>query len=408
MTLQRTSKSFLPALTIVLAALVALSPFAIDTYIAALPVMAKSLGIELHIAELTITFYFLGFAFGNFFGGPLSDAFGRKTIALTGIALYGIAASLIPFSPNVGLILFLRVLQAFGGGFATVTGNVFVRDWYSGKEVARFVTIISMIIMLAPLFAPVIGAGLISWFGWKSIFFFHLGFAFLLWLAMYFLIPESRDRALLTHKISGKDLIGKYRLFFADRRSVTLLFAISLPITGLYIFITSASFIYIEYFGLTQFQFPLFFGANIILNILLSLLNTFLLRKYQPEQILRGGLLLQLLSGITLAVAVRFQEPNLWAVFSSIVVFIGSLGLVFGNGTASILNYNPELAGSANATIGITRFALSFIIGSVMALFHTGNLVPFGTILFLCSLSGNLLFLWSFPSTRKQTKRKPV
>jgi len=401
MTLKKESRKFLPALTLIMAALAALSPFAIDTYIAALPVMAKSLGVELHVAELTITFYFLGFAFGNFIGGPLSDAFGRKTIALTGIAMYGIAASIIPFSPNIGLILFFRVVQAFGGGFATVTANVFVRDWYSGKQVARFVTIISMIIMLAPLFAPVIGAGLISVFGWKSIFFFHLGFALTLWFSLYVFIPESRAKVLLTHKISARDLIGKYRLFFSDRKSVILLFAISLPITGLYIFITSASFIYIEHFGISQLQFPLFFGANILLNILLSLLNTFLLRKYHPEQILRAGLFLQLLSGISLAVAVRFSEPNLWAVFSSIVVFIGSLGLVFGNGTAVILNNNPELAGSANATIGITRFALSFIVGSIMALFHTGDLIPFGTILFLCSLSGNLLLLWASLSKKR-------
>jgi len=401
MTLDRNSKVFIPTLTAVIAALVALSPFAIDTYIAALPVMAKSLGVELHVAELTITLYFLGFALGNFFGGPLSDAFGRKTIALIGIAMYGLAAMLIPISPNIELILLLRLIQAFGGGFATVTGNVFVRDWYSGKKVARFITIISMIIMLAPLFAPVIGAGLISLFGWKSIFIFHLVFASVLWISMYLLIPESRDKTLITKRITIGELLGKYSDFFSNRYPVLMLFAISLPMAGLYIFIQSASFIYIEYFGVTQLQFPIFFGANIILNILLSLLNTFLLKKYKPAQILRVGLFMQLLAGIALAVVVRMQEPTLMAVFIPIVFFIGSLGLVFGNGSATILNHNPELAGSANATIGIARFALSFLIGSIMTLFRTGDLIPFGTVLLLCSLSGNLLLIWAFKAGKE-------
>ncbi|MCY1719915.1 multidrug effflux MFS transporter [Prolixibacteraceae bacterium Z1-6] len=392
-TLSKTNKIFFPVLIIVLAALAAMSPFAIDTYIAALPMMATFFGVSLHVVELTITLYFFGFALGNFVGGPLSDSFGRKTIALTGIALYGFSSLAIPFCTKIEYILFLRILQAFGGGFATVTANVFIRDWYDGKQVARFVTIISMIIMLAPLFAPILGAALIHWWGWKSIFIFLLAFSVFLFLSLLLLIPESRDKKFITRKFTGKQLLEKYRIFFSNRQSTMMLFAISLPMSGMYIFITSASFIYIEYFGISPIRFPIFFGANVVLNILLSLLNTYLLRRYRPKQILRVGLLIQLIAGIALATAVRFSEPQLWAVFASIVVFIGSLGLVFGNGTATILNHNPEVAGSANATIGIARFALSFIIGSILTLFHTGDLIPFGTILLLCSLSGNILFL---------------
>ncbi len=378
-----------------MAAMVAMSPFAIDTYIAALPDIAEFFGVTLNVAELTITLYFLGFAFGNFFGGPLSDAFGRKTIALTGIALYGLASLLITTCTKIEYVLLLRVLQAFGGGFATVTGNVFIRDWYSGKQVARFVTIISMIIMLAPLFAPVLGAGLIHWYGWESIFWFLLAFSILLFLSMWLLIPESRAPELLTHKITGRQLLEKYRVFFSNKQSTILLFAISLPMSGLYVFITAASFIYMEYFGIPQMRFPLFFSANIVLNIMLSFLNTILLKKYDPEKILRYGLLLQLISGVTLAVSVLMPEPQLWSVFASIVLYVGSLGLVFGNGTATILNHNPEVAGSANATIGIARFAISAVIGSIMSLFHTGDLVPFGMVLFFCTLTGNVLYNWA-------------
>jgi DHA1 family bicyclomycin/chloramphenicol resistance-like MFS transporter len=390
--INKTSKKFIPILTVLMAALAAVSPFAIDTYIAALPDIADFFGVGINVAELTITLYFLGFALGNFIGGPMSDSFGRKTVALIGVATYGFAALAIPFCPKIEYILVLRVVQAFGGGFATVTANVFVRDWYSGKQVARFITIISMIIMLAPLFAPIIGTVLIQLWGWQSIFVFLFIFALLLFVSVLLLIPESRDKTLITRTFSARQLFGKYKIFFSSQQSVIMLFAISLPMSGLYIFITFASFIYIEYFSVSQNIFPVFFGANMVLNILLSLLNTYLLRIYKPSQILRVGLVIQLVAAILLVVSVSMSEPQLWSVFASIVLFVGSLGLIFGNGTATILNHNPEVAGSANATIGITRFLLSFIIGSTLAFFHTGNLIPFGIILLLCSLSGNLLF----------------
>lgn len=391
MPIQKTHKRFLPVLMVVMAALSAMSPLAIDTYIAALPDIANTYSVGLNIAELTITLYFLGFALGNFIGGPLSDSFGRKTVALIGVALYGLSAFFIPLCNSIEYVLVLRVLMAFGGGFGTVTTNIFVRDWFDGKQVARFITTISMIMILAPLLAPVIGAGLIEWKGWQAVFIFLFIFAIILFFSLAFLIPESRKAEHITRKLTLPQLFSKYRDFFSNKQSVIMLFAISLPMSGMYIFITSASFIYIEYFDIPRIQFPIFFGANILLNIIFSLANNQLLKKYRPTQILRVGLLIQFFAALLLATVVLTTEPKIWIVFSGIVLYVGSLGLVFGNGTATILNYNPEVAGSANATIGIMRFLLSAVIGSLMVVFHTGDLIPFGIILLLLSLSGNTL-----------------
>ncbi len=380
-------------LMVLLAALVTMSPFAIDSYLAAMPLMATFFGVSMGVVELTITLYFLGFAVGNFFGGPLSDSFGRKPIALTGVALYGLSSSIIPFCDSIELLLIFRVTQAFGGGFATVTANVFIRDWYSGKQVAKFVTIISMMMMLAPLLAPVIGAVLIHHKGWQGVFFFMFAFAIVLFIAFFILIPESRDKALITRKISTQQILRKYKVFFSDSQSVIMLFAISFSMAGMYIFLTGASFIYLGYFNIEASKFPLLFGSNVVLNILLSFLNTQLLKRYEPKYMLRVGLVIQLIGGIILLFSVLQPDPSFWAVFIGVVLFVGSLGLIFGNGTATILNINPKVSGSANATIGIMRFLLSFIIGSVMALFHTGDLIPTGITMFCCTVVANVFFV---------------
>ncbi len=394
----------LPVVTVMLASLVTLSPFAIDSYLAAMPVMSEFFGVSIGIVEFTITSYFLGFAIGNFIGGPLSDSFGRKTIALTGVAMYAIASIVIPFCSSVEQIILLRVVQAFGGGFATVTANVFIRDWFSGKQVAKLLTVVSMMMMLAPLFAPVIGKFLIDWQGWKGVFYFLFVFAILLFVAFLILIPESRDQSLITKKITTEQLFGKYKVFFSHKPSVLTLFAVSFSMAGMYIFLTAASFIYIKYFNVSTANFPFVFGANVVLNILLSFFNTFLLKVYKPMYILRVGMLIQLLAGIVLFVTVLLGNPSFVLVFVGIVLFIGSLGLIFGNGSAVILNHNPSVAGSANATIGITRFLLSFIIGSLIAVFHTEDLVPIGTGMFLCTLVGNLLYVKVMREYEKQDR----
>lgn len=392
MPLQHSSKHFVSILTVVLAGLVALSPLAIDTYLVAMPAMATFFGVQINIIELTITLYFLGFALGNFFGGPLSDSFGRKTIALIGIVIYGLSAMLISISPKIEYILALRVLQAFGGGFATVTANVMVRDWYSGKQVARIITIMGMIMMIAPLLAPVIGTFIVSYSSWKGVFIFLYLVAIIMFVVLLTSIPESRPKELLTKRLTPSQLVDKYKVFFANKNAVTLLFAVSFSMVGLYVYLPTASFIFMEYFGVSMVHFPLFFAGVISLNVLLSFVNTYLLRHYTPRQILRFGLALQLLGGIAFATVVLTGHATITSVFLSIMLFIGSLGLVFGNGSAAILNINPEASGSANATLGITRFILSFFIGSVIALFHTGNLIPVAVTMCICSLIANILF----------------
>ncbi|MBK7979378.1 MAG: MFS transporter [Ignavibacteriae bacterium] len=218
MSLTRTSKYFVPSITVLLAFLTAMSPFATDTYLSAMPSMANYFGVKINLVELTLTLYFLGFATGNFFGGPLSDSFGRKKIALLGVILYGISAALISISSRIEYLWIFRFTQAFGGGFASVTSMVFVRDWFEGRQVAKMATIIGMIMMLAPLFAPVIGGALLLLFNWQAIFHFMMSYAILLFTIFYFLMPESRDKKLITKKITIHQFVNSFIIFFQIKK----------------------------------------------------------------------------------------------------------------------------------------------------------------------------------------------
>lgn len=394
MPISKNNKGFTVIISILLAALTSISPLAIDTYLSAMPEMAEYFGVEIGKIQYTLTFYFLGFAIGNFFGGPLSDRFGRKTIALIGAGIFMVSAFIIPFCAKVEQIWILRTLQATGGGFVTVTIMVFIRDWFEGKQVARLATIISMIMMLAPLLAPVIGSILLKFGGWRLIFFF-LGFYAVIAATIFLIVmPESLPKERRLEKFTVQRFLGNYLLFFKEHKAVFMLFTMTFSSAGMFVFITSSSYIYLEYFGFHKDMFPLLFGSNVFLFALLSLSNTYLLKKYNPESLLKLGIRIQLVASILLAASTLMPESNFVLIFACIVIYIGSLGLIFGNGTAVVLNLTPHISGSANATLGVTRFVFSFLVASIPALFHTGNLAPIGLSILGCGLLANIFYLF--------------
>ncbi len=395
MAINKKSASFTSIITIILALLSTMAPLGIDSYLSSMPEMAKYFQVPINKIELTLTIYFLGFALGNFLGGPISDAFGRKTLALTGIATYLIAASLIPLASKIEYVWILRAIQALGGGFATVTPMIFIRDWFDGKKVAKLATVITMIMLFSPLLAPILGTALAHYFGWKSIFFFLAILASLVGISVFFFIPESRPSEKITHHISLKEFFSKYKLLFSNSQAIFILLTIGCSMAGMYAFITSGSFIYLEFFGFKPETFPLLFSANILLNMFLSISNNFLLKKFSIHSIFRFGILFQAIFGIILLIATLQNQPKFIPVFISIVGYVGSLGMIFGNGTAILLNLVPEISGSANAMIGLTRFLFGSAAGSLVAVFHSSNLIPVGSIIFSCGiLAVTFLFLY--------------
>ena len=391
----RDNRFFVVQMTILLALLTAVSPFATDTYMPALPAMSEYFGKSINLLEITLTIYFMGVAVGQFFGGPLSDSFGRKKIAMIGLFLFAVSSILAVFVTDIYFLWILRFTQAIGGGFASVVNMAFVRDWFEGKDVARISSLIGMIMMLAPLVAPVIGTFLLLHYGWQSIFIFMFLVSALVFIAFVLFMPESRDKSFITNKLTFTQVKHSYSKIFGSPKALMLVLCSSFSIAGMFTFLTGASFLYIDFFEVKVSNFPYFFGANVVLNVLLTMLNYRLVKRIEPEKLLQIGLLLQLLSGIALLVGVYQANPNLWFVFSSIVLFVGSLGFVFANLIAIILNQFHQISGSANAVIGVVRFAFSGLIGSSLALFHTGDLIPLGAIMFACALLANIFFVVS-------------
>ncbi len=368
-----------------LACLMALAPFAIDTYLPSLPAIAAEFSAELHQVEASVAIYMFGYAIGQLFGGPLSDQMGRRLAAGLGCGLFLLSSLALAASNNIEQLLLFRLIQAVGGGTATVVAAATVRDRFRGREAARVMSLIGMIMMGAPLVAPAVGAGILHFTDWRMIFIALALYGGIAMTVSLLNLPSaskvSADKDATDQEQPGKQrglaaALAGYRNVLSNRPARGYILTVGLAFSTMFIFLTESSFFYILYFDVSPNQFPLLFGANIIVMMLFNRLNMRLLDRYSPHQLLKVGVSLQLSAAILLALSVQSGLINLPLAVGLIMLTIGSLGMVFANGVSCYLEFFPHNAGTANAVMGCSQNIIAALAGTSATLLHDGSLAP--------------------------------
>lgn len=386
------SKKKIGILTIVLAALSALSPFSIDTYAPAMPTMALYFGSAISEIELSMTIYIMGYAIGQFFGGPLSDNFGRRPIVFIGLGIFIISSFLLSICDSIAQLYTLRFIQALGGGFSIVVSMAITRDLFSGSDLAKRISYISMFMMAAPLIAPAVGTILIKIFSWKAIFTFLTLYSILVITLIGIFIPETRKNNNKNKENIFRKTASAYISVFTNSKAMSLILAAALGFAGMYTFITGSSNIYIEHFHMSLELFPILFGSNVILVIIMGAVNVQLLKHFEPQKILNVGLLIQLFAGLSLFLIMLNDNAPFILVFSLIVIFVGILGIIFGNANALVLQMYPNSSGATMAVIGVCEFSIAAITGLLLHYIQDGTILAYGIMMFACTSAANIAY----------------
>ena len=390
-------------LAVLLAMLTAVAPFAVDMYLPAMKAMAIDLSTAIHYVEISVSTFLFGFAIGQLIGGPLSDRFGRKPIIALGLILFSITSLMLTQTESIEQLLFLRALQAIGGGMATVNSSAMIRDLFSGDEMAKVLSMVAIVMMSAPLVAPMLGAFVVSFFNWQAIFFSLAVYSIAVMLLLVWRLPETNPRANISaDEIKSKTklkpkLWQSYKRVFTHRQAMGYIVAISFGFSGMFVFITSSAFTYMEYFSVSVQLFPFLFGANVLVMMLMNRINLWALNHYASSTILTAGLIIQLACGISLILA-SYSEPNLYLVVGLNMLFVGSLGIIAANATAGALNFFPDISGTATAVIGVTEFTLGALVGLLWSYLHElhflatqhHSLSPMAWVMASCALIGLL------------------
>lgn len=371
-------------LAILLAALVALTPFSIDTYLPAMPAMASYFDTTMGMVEMTIGSFFLGYALGQIVGGPLSDHYGRRRVGGPGVVIFLVATIAIIFAPNIESAIFGRFIQAFGGGFVTVIAPSVVRDRYTGKEAARMFALIGVVMMLAPLAAPAVGALLLKIADWRMIFIF-LGAYALIAVAIIFLALPERKKA-LTERLNMAKVWASYGKVLSHKRAVGYMVTQTFSSAVMFLFLTGSAFTYITYLGISTDMFPVLFGANIVTMMFFNRLNPFLLNIFSPHQLIGAGITIQLVANAAL-LAGQFIDPlNLYMVVPMIMLTVGASGLTMPNTFACYLEDFEENSGAATALLGTAQFVLAGTLSAILGFLHSDNILPMTSMMLMASV----------------------
>jgi MFS transporter, DHA1 family, multidrug resistance protein len=378
-------------LTIILGCLAAFGPLSVDMYLPSLPTLAQEFRTDTAAAQLTLSIFFIGLAFGQALYGPIADRFGRKRPLLVGCALYMLASVACVLAPSIEALVVLRLLQALGGCAGMVISRSVVRDLFDEHESARIYSFLMLVMGIAPITAPLLGGQLLAWFGWRSIFWLLGGFGLLCLLMVAFGLPESLPVE-RRHRAGVRQALGVYVQLLADRRFVGYALAGGFLMAGMFAYISGSPFVVIELYGVSPQQYGWIFGANALGLIIASQLNRWLLARYRGDAILFAALAVAAAASVVLVLVAAFGLGGLVGLLLPLFICIASVGLVGPNTAAAAMAPYGRMAGSASALLGTLQFVVGAVSGIVVGVLYNGTALPMAGTISACCVAALVIF----------------
>lgn len=354
-------------IALILGALIALGPLTIDMYLPSLPTIAAELMTTSAAVQLTLTGTLVGLALGQLVIGPLSDALGRRVPLLAGTALHVVASLAIVVAPSIEVLGLLRLLQGVGAAAGAVVGLAVVRDLFTGRAAATLLSRLILVMGVAPVIAPTLGGELLRFTSWRGVFvalaLYGLVLFPVVWVSLRETLPPERRRS-----PGVRSTLSTYRGLLHDRAFVGLVLVAGLAMAGLFSYVSGASFVYQQQFGLDQQQFGLLFGAGAVWLIAATQLNPVLLRRFEPRQVLSVAIPAGLAVGLVLLALALTGTGGLVGVVLPLWGVLFAVGLALPNAPALALSRHGDAAGTAAALLGAVQFGVGALVSPLVGL----------------------------------------
>ena len=398
MSVSKPTQSYATTWIMLLALLTSLGPLSIDMYLPALPQMANDFGITTQRVANTLPAYFLGLALGQLIYGPLSDRIGRKTPLYFGLLLYICASILCTFANSEWSLIAARILQALGGCVGVVIARAAIRDRLDLQSSAQAFASMMIVMGIAPIIAPSLGALVLLYFSWPAVFVFLSAIGLICLICVHFFFQESLpiERRL---NLNIKQVLNLYGAIFKQQSFRWPMLAGCFSGGILFCYISSSASILMDDYGLNQQQFAYAFGLNALGIMLLSSINKKLGRTFSVLQRLKIGAVLQLLGVIVLLSASLLSNVALWIVLIGMFLAISGIGFTGPNAMALAMAEQGERAGTASAVMGSMQFACGLLAG-VMLNFLLWSALANMAIVMLIFVGIMLLSIWKLSQLR--------
>lgn len=371
------SKIHFREFALLMALLMSIVSFSIDAVLPALGEIGRIFELKNNNqSQWVIIGIFSGMTIGQLIAGPLSDAIGRKRILFTGIIIYFLGSLLCFTTQSFEWFLVGRFIQGIGVSGPYVATISIVRDKYSGAQMARIMSLIMMVFMVAPAVAPSLGQLIIHFFGWREIFVLYMVYATVIgaWVALRLeetLLPENRLPMRLQAFQEG------FKEVVSNKTTMSYLLCAGFCFGGFIGYLGTSQQIFMQQFGKTGQEFSAYFAVLAGVMGIASFTNSKIVMKFGMRPICIYGFLgLCLISLFFLGIQLLGVAVSFWMFMLYACVLFLLFGTLFGNLNAIAMEPMGHVAGMASAIIGAASSILSLILASIIGQLYNGTLIP--------------------------------
>ena len=362
-------------LVLLLGSLCVVTPFAIDMYLPAFAAMAQEFKTTTASISLSLSTYFVGFAFGQLLYGPLLDRYGRKRPLYIGLIAYILGSIGCALAPTLPAFITLRFFTALGGCVAQVAAIAMVRDFFPVKESARILSLLFLVIGLSPLLAPTVGSLLVASIGWRWIFGLLASIALLILIATFAFLPEGHTP---DHSVSLRPhhMLRSFWTILATPQFILYTLAGAFSFSGLFAFVAGSPLLFMDGYHMTTRAFGLTFAGLVMGFIGGNQLNVLLLRRFHSQQLFAAAVTVQLLFGATFYLLTLTHLANLQVTLGLLFIFLSSIGLTYPNSAAIGLAPFSREAGRASALLGFVQTGSGAFISMGIGVLGVASVAP--------------------------------
>lgn len=371
-------------LIIILGALTAIGALSIDMFLPGLPQITSDFDTTASAAQLTLTLFMVGLAFGNLIMGPLSDAYGRKQPLIIVMVIYTIASIGIVFSANITMMISLRLVQGLCAGAAAVISRAIASDMYHGKALTKFLAVLMLVNGVAPVIAPALGGLILIFSTWHMVFIILTVFGIFMVVSTAFRVPESLSKQ-AREPADIKSILIQFKRLLKRPKFVLPMLLQGMTFVILFSYISASPFITQRIYTLSPQAFSIMFAVNGIGLIISSQLSGKLVDYFSPLAIMRGYTWVQLVGVIMISIVLIFHLP-IFFLFIAFFVLVSPVTGIATLGFSVAMDERTGGGGSASSLLGLVQTLIGGISTPLVGLMGEESYIPYLIIIYSAAI----------------------
>lgn len=379
----------------VLSLLMGFASISTDLYLPAMPVMSRALNADTGMLEWTISGYLIGFSSGQLLWGPLSDRYGRRLAVGSGLILFVIGSAGCALANDALTMIGWRIVQALGACASVALSRAMVRDLYQGPRAAQMLSTLITVMAIMPLVGPLVGAQIVTLFGWRAIFWLLVAVG-LVTLGALYTIPETLPAHNRNSEPLGRALL-RYAELLKNRRLLGYLGAGGFLYAGMFAYVAGTPLVYITYYQFPARLYGFLFGLGVIGIMLANIVNRRLVVRFGYDRVLLFGTGAAMVSGIWAGFSAANGWGGLWGLVSPLFLFASSTGFIVANSITGALADFPHRAGAVSALTGAVQYGSGIFGSGLVGLWADGTPRPLGLVVAMSGLGCLLSMLLLLP-----------